>query len=222
MTKKDEFVERLYQLDTCAISDTLDTMNLTGVAVQLKPMWQFGKIAGRAVTVKLGPKTNQPSKRHLATAAIEASAPGDIIVVEHCRDDVAGWGGILSTAAKAKGLAGVIIDGACRDVDESRDHQFPVYAKAAVPTTARGRIEEKSFNEQVTIENVSVSPGDYILADGSGITFIPSDKAEEIISRAEAIAQKESMMADQVLNGKSIVEVMGAKYETMLEKRGNG
>ena len=191
-------LERLSQLDTCAVSDALDALQLTGVVTRLHPMWQCGKVAGKVVTVKLGPKGETQSTRHLGTAAIMAAAEGDVIVVENGgRLDVAGWGGLLSTAAKLKGIAGVIIDGACRDIDESREGHFPVFARTAVPTTARGRIVEHSFNEPITIENVAVIPGDYVLADGSGIAFIPSNKAEEIIAKAEAIADREKR------NGKS-------------------
>ena len=117
----DKLVQRLSQLDTCAVSDALDSLQLTGVVTRLQPMWQCGRIAGRAVTVKLGPKGEVQSTRHLGTAAIMAASKGDVIVVENGgRMDVAGWGGLLSTAAKFREIEGVIIDGACRDIDESR------------------------------------------------------------------------------------------------------
>jgi 4-hydroxy-4-methyl-2-oxoglutarate aldolase len=172
------------------------------------------------ITVKLGPKGDKQSTRHLGTAAVEAASPSDVIVIEHGgRLDVAGWGGLLSTAAKFKDIAGVIIDGACRDVDESREMGFPIYGLAAVPSTARGRIREYSFNEEIIIQTVLVAPGDWVLADGSGIVFIPDSRIEEVIQKAEAIADREAAMARAVLDGKSIVEVMGIHYETMLERK---
>ncbi|MBP1155410.1 MULTISPECIES: RraA family protein [unclassified Paenibacillus] len=217
---KNKLLERLYQLDTCAVSDALDSLQLIGVVTRLHPMWQCGKIAGRVVTVKLGPKGEVQSTRHLGTAAIMSASAGDVIVVENGgRLDVAGWGGLLSTAAKLKGIAGVIVDGACRDIDESREGDFPVFARTAVPTTARGRIVEQSFNEQITVENVAVTPGDYVLADGSGIAFIPSSRAEEVITKAEAIADREREMAKAIMDGISIVDVMGLSYEKLLERK---
>ncbi|MEX1031055.1 MAG: RraA family protein [Paenibacillaceae bacterium] len=216
----DKLVERLSRLDTCAVSDALDSLQLIGVVTRLHPMWQCGRIAGRAVTVKLGPKGEVQSTRHLGTAAIMAASEGDIIVVENGgRLDVAGWGGLLSTAAKRRGIEGVIVDGACRDIDESREGEFPVFARAAVPTTARGRIVEYAYNEPVTIENVAVTPGDYVLADGSGIAFVPASRAEEIITKAEAIADREREMAKAIMDGISIVEVMGLSYEKLLERK---
>lgn len=215
----DMLLERLGRLDTCAVSDALDALALTGVATRVVPMWQCGKIAGRAVTVKLGPKGETQSSRHLGTAAIMAAAAGDVIVIEHGgRLDVAGWGGLLSTAAKKKGVSGVIVDGAARDIDESREHGFPVFACKAVPTTARGRIVEYAYNEQVTIEHVVVHPGDYVLADGSGVVFVPAGRAEEIIAKAEEIAGREKAMAKAIEEGVPIVDVMGLTYEKLLER----
>jgi len=214
-----DLLERLKRLDTCAVSDAMDALQLRGTVTRLSAMWDCGKIAGRAMTVLLGPHTGKPSVRHLGSAAIEAAGPEHVIVIQHNgRADVAGWGGLLSTAAKQKGIAGTIIDGACRDVDESRMRGYPVYALKAVPTTARGRIEEYSFNEPVTIENVRVEPGDYVLADGSGIVFVSARHIEQVLAKAEAIAAKEAAMAADILAGKSITEVMGIQYETMLKK----
>lgn len=212
-----DLVARLYKLDTCAVSDAMDALQLKGVVAGLKALSVPKKIAGRAVTVKLGPKTSQVSTRHLGTAAIEAASPGDVIVVEHGRSDAAGWGGNLAIAAMQRGVSGVIVDGACRDVDEMREIGFPAYAREAVPFTARGRIEEHAFNEPVKVAEVEVRPGDLVLADGNGIAFIPGDRAEEIIQAAERIVRKEMLMAEAIRSGQPVSEVMGKNYETMLE-----
>jgi 4-hydroxy-4-methyl-2-oxoglutarate aldolase len=155
--------------------------------------------------------------RHLGTAAVEAASPGDVIVVDHGgRLEAAGWGGILSLAAKVKGVAGVIVDGACRDVDESRDVELPIYARAGTPVTARGRIVEESFNEPIRVGHVAVHPGDLVIADWSGVVFVTQDRADEIVSVAEEIAAREAQMAEAVRAGRSVVEVMGASYENLL------
>src|SRR5205807_1919017 len=120
--------------------------------------------------------------RHLGTGAIEAGGPGSVIVIEHHdREDAAGWGGILSLAAKLKGIEGVIVDGTCRDVDDSRDAGFPVFARAATPMTARGRVVEASMGEPIRVADLHVADGDYVVADWSGAVFVPADRAEEII-----------------------------------------
>jgi regulator of RNase E activity RraA len=229
-TVADELAERLARLDTCAVSDALDRLGLPGAVNGLRPMWPCPRTVGRVVTVKLKRAGRKPSgeaqssqpapghpARHLGTAAVEAAAPGDVIVVDHGgRLEAAGWGGILSLAAKVKGVAGVIVDGACRDVDESRDVGLPIYARAGTPVTARGRIVEESFNEPIRIGHVAVRAGDLVIADWSGVVFVSQDRAEEIVRTAEEIAAREAQMAEAVRAGRSVVEVMGAGYESML------
>lgn len=216
----DKLVARLAKLDSCAVSDALDRLNLKGAVVGIHPMGATARITGRVVTVKLKAKGREESARHLGTAAIEAAGPGDVIVVDHHgRQDVAGWGGILSTAAKVKGISGVIVDGACRDVDESRELGLPVFARAAVQVTARGRVVEEAFNIPVEIGGVEVRPGDLVIADGSGVVFVAAERAEEVLRTAEEIAAREAEMTKAVLAGRSVVEVMGKTYETMLERR---
>jgi regulator of RNase E activity RraA len=157
-------------------------------------------------------------KQHLGTPAIEAAQPGDVIVVDNGgRMDVSAWGGLLSLASKIKGLSGVVIDGACRDVDESREVGFPVYARAAVPVTARSRVMQQSFNEEIQFAGVQVHPGDLVIADGSGVVFIPRAKEEAIVGEAETIAQHEGRMAEEIRKGRSVLEVMeGLGYQSML------
>ena len=215
----DELVARLARLDTCAVSDALDRLGLRGSVVGLRPLSSQERIAGRAVTVKLKSKGSEESTRHLGTAAVETATPGDVIVVDHRgRQDVAGWGGILSTAAKVKGVSGVVVDGACRDVDESRELGLPVFARSGVQVTARGRVVEESTNEPVEIAGVVVTPGDLVIADGSGVVFVAAERAEEVIGAAETIAAREAEMTKAVRAGQSVVEVMGRNYETMLSR----
>lgn len=212
--------QRLRQLDACAVSDALDALNLKGAALDLKRMWPNPRIAGQVMTVKLGLQGKRKSTRHLCTAAVETANAGDVIVVDNRgRLNVAGWGGILSLAAKQKGLSGVIVDGACRDVDESEEFAFPVYAKAAVPLTARGRIMEESYNKPVEICGIEVSPGDFVIADASGVVFIPADRIDEVLDKAELIVRKEKAMAENVRKGIPVSQVMGMDYETMLSQK---
>jgi len=217
---EDDLVARLAKLDTCAVSDALDRLGLKGATFGIRPVWPCSRIAGRAVTVKIKPVGLDRPGQHLGTPAIEAARPGDIIVVDSGgRPDVAAWGGLLSLASKTKGLSGVVIDGACRDVDESREVGFPVFARAVVPVTARGRIMQQSFNEEIQFAGVQVHPGDLVIADGSGVVFVPRAREAEVIAEAEKIAGQESRMAAAIRSGRSVVEVMESLgYESMLDK----
>lgn len=215
-----EIVARLKALDACAVSDALDKLGLPGAVIGIAALTGPVRIAGRVVTVKLGaPLPNLP-KRHLGAGAVMAAQAGDIIAVEHRgRLDVSGWGGLLSRGAAKKGVAAVLVDGACRDIDESRALGLPVFARAAVTVTARGRVAEHGFQEPITFGSVAVKPGDFVIADGSGIVFIDQTRAEEIVSTAESIFAREQAMAASIDAGEPIDEVMSATYEDMLKNR---
>jgi regulator of RNase E activity RraA len=216
-------IERLARLDTGALSDALDRLGLAGAVTGIRPLTGSHKIAGRVVTVKLVAAEGRTSKRHLATAAIEASGPGDVLVIEHrSRKDCAGWGGILSRAAKARGIAGTLVEGLVRDVDESREIGYPVFARGAVPATARGRIVEESWNSPVDIGGVPVHPGDLVIADGTGIVFLAKSRIEDALLAAEEIASKERAMAAALEAGTPVSRVMGGDYEAMLGGAGDG
>lgn len=217
---EDALLARLAKLDTCAVSDALDRLGLRGATFGVRPLWPCARVVGRAVTVKIKPAGLEKPKHHLGTAAIEAAKAGDIIVIDSGgRVDVSAWGGLLSLAAKTKGLSGVVIDGACRDIDESREVGFPVYGRAVVPMTARGRVMQESFNREIQFAGVQVHPGDLVIADGSGVVFIPQEKEQEAMKEAEAVAEQEARMAEEVRKGRSVVEVLERLgYESMLDK----
>jgi regulator of RNase E activity RraA len=214
-----DLVARLAALDACAVSDALDKLGLPGTVTGIHSLTVQRRIAGPARTVQLGPP--QPpgsSARHLGTTAITQATEGDVIVIAHGRrDDCAGWGGNLSRAARKRGVAGVIVDGACRDIDEAREIDFPMFGTAAIPLTARGRSSEVSNGEPVVIGGVTVRSGDLVLADGSGVVFVDHDRAGDVIEAAEAIARVEAQMAARIEAGDPVDEVMGTSYESMLQ-----
>jgi 4-hydroxy-4-methyl-2-oxoglutarate aldolase len=216
----DNLTARLAALDTCAVSDALDKLGLPGAVIGIAALTGPAKVAGRVVTTKLGAPLPGPSKRHLGAGAVMAANPGDIIVAEHRgRIDVSGWGGLLSRGAVRRGAAAVLVDGACRDIDESRALGLPVFARVAVPVTARGRVAEHSCQEPITFGAVAVKPGDLVIADGSGIVFVDQTRAEDILATAEDIHAREQRMAAAIDAGRAIDEVMSADYEDMLKRQ---
>jgi len=221
MANPDSLVERLSKLDSCAVSDALDKLGLSGCVTGIVPLSSTRKIAGRVHTVKLVAKDKAPKPsgppRHLGCTAIEAASPGDLIVVEQRSGiDCGSWGGILSLGAKMRGVAGVIADGPVRDVDEAREMDFPVFGRSATARTARGRIAEQATDVPVAIGEVTVQPGDYAIADASAVVFIAASEIERVLESAETIAARERAMAQALREGRPIGEVMGANYEHML------
>jgi 4-hydroxy-4-methyl-2-oxoglutarate aldolase len=214
-------VARLTRLDACAVSDALDKLGLTGAVTGIHRLSGDRKIAGRVLTVKLGfsqgPNT---ATRHLSTAAVEAAQPGDIIVVEQRSGvDAAAWGGVLSRGAKLRSIAGVICEGPARDIDESRQLDFPVFARGHTCRTSRGRIVELGTNIPITVGDVPVSPGDYVIADGSAVVFVAQNEIGRVLETAELIARRETAMVEALEQGQRMSEVMGASYEHLLERQ---
>ncbi|MBV9744519.1 MAG: RraA family protein [Acidobacteriia bacterium] len=212
-------VTLLNRLDCCAVSDALDKLGLPGAVTGIHRLSTDRKIAGRVLTVKLGVAEGaNTATRHLSTAAIEAAMPGEIIVVEQRTGiDAAAWGGVLSRGAKLRSVTGVICDGPARDLDESRQLDFPVFACDHTCRTARGRIVEVGTNVPITVGDVAVSPGDYVIADGSAVVFIAQRDLARVLDAAEFVARREAAMVSALEAGQRISEVMGANYEHMLE-----
>jgi 4-hydroxy-4-methyl-2-oxoglutarate aldolase len=218
---REPIIERLAKLDTCAVSDALDSLNLKGATWGVRPQWLCPKIAGRAVTMKIKPAGLQQPTQHLGTAPIEAAEPGDIIVIDNGgKLEFSCWGGLLALSAKLKGLSGVVIDGASRDIDEARELEFPVYARGVVPMTARGRVVQESYNQEIQFAGVQCHPGDLVLADGSGVIIIAKEKENEVVAAAEGIYAKEQEMAAGIRKGYSGLEMLEKLgYEQMLNKK---
>jgi 4-hydroxy-4-methyl-2-oxoglutarate aldolase len=219
-------LRRLARLDSCALSDALDRLTLSGCVTGLTAATVPARIAGRVHTVKLvaspaaPARAGSPRRRHLGTTAIEACAAGEIVVIEQRTGiDAACWGGILSHAAKLRGVAGVIAEGAVRDIDEARELAFPVYCRSFTARTARGRIQEADTDVPVQVADLVVHPGDYALADASGVIFVRPACLAEVLEAAEAIAAREAAMVRSLHDGKRVTEVMGADYEHLLGER---
>jgi regulator of RNase E activity RraA len=214
-----DIVARLRHLDCCAISDAFDRLGLTGIISGVPQEAGNGRIAGRAVTFKVGlgdPPAGPP--RHLGTTAIEAAGPDDVLVVEQRSGLEAGcWGGILTLGAKLRGVAGVIADGPVRDIDEARAYDFPIFTRQLTARTARGRVVELGANVPIAVHGVRVNPGDFVLADSSGIAIIRASDITKVLDVAEEIAAKEAAMAKALMAGASISAVMGGAYEHMLK-----
>lgn len=217
-TTSDPVVAKLRTLDSGAVSDALDALGIVGHAPGIARHATTRTIAGVVVPVRLVPASEARSKSHLGTAAVDSAGPDHVIVMANeGRTAMGGWGGVLSAGAKRNGVAGVIVDGACRDIDEARDLDFPVFARSLTPVTARGRIAEEATAVPVEVAGLRVSPGDFVVADGAGVVFIPSDRVSEVLEIATQIVAKEASMIARVNAGDRMEAVMGRNYDTMLK-----
>ena len=205
-----DVLRRLGALDACAVSDALDTLGLPGAVTGIGPLWPVGRVvAGRARTIQAAPKSEGQAGTHIASALIAVADEGDVAVIANDgREDVSCFGGILAEAAVRRGMAGVAIDGACRDIAESDALDLPIFGRAVVPVSARGRIVQTAMDEPIQFAGATVRSGDYVIADRSGVVFVPADDAGRVLDLADRIVARESAMVEAVRAGESVEAVM--------------
>lgn len=210
---------RLGAIDTCALSDAMDKLGLRGQVTGLRRESGEGRVAGIAVTVKLGTGDPPPGPPvHLGAHAIEASDAQSVIVVEQRTGLDAGcWGGLLTRGAQRAGVRAVIADGPVRDIDEARDLGFVIFTNRLTCFTARARVVEKATNVPVEIGSVTVHPGDYVIADGSAVIVIRPEDAAAVLAAAETIVAREAAMIAEMAKGTPMSQVVGGNYENMLK-----
>jgi 4-hydroxy-4-methyl-2-oxoglutarate aldolase len=219
MAVADSAIARLQKLDTSAVSDALDSLGINGVAGGIRRLWSCPAVAGRVVPVRLVPVgQGEAAPYHLGTAAIEAADSNSVIVIDNGgRTEMGSWGGLLSRAAIRQGVIGIVTDGACRDVDEAASIGFPVYGRDTTPRTARGRVVECPA-DPIRVGAITVHAGDLVIADGSGVAFIPIDDADRVVDLAERIVAREAVMAEALDMGLLPTDVLGADYEQLLKR----
>jgi 4-hydroxy-4-methyl-2-oxoglutarate aldolase len=215
---------RLDGLDVCAISDALDALQLPGAVAGILPVWEGARVAGRAITMTVSTAPGQRAERHLGAAAIDRARPGEVIVVHQQRTPdgalpSAAWGGLLARAAQLHGIGGVVIDGACRDVDEIRELGLPVSARAALPFTARRRCIETAVGADVVIDGVRVASGDVVVADATGTVFVRAADLDAVLARAGRLLARERLMIADLAAGAAATDVLGRDYEDILDER---
>ncbi|MHA2097627.1 MAG: RraA family protein [Candidatus Kariarchaeaceae archaeon] len=203
-----DYHEILQSVSSTNISDALDRLSIQGILDGIKAVHDNNKsVFGRVVTVKLTDKKvdNPPN---LGVEAVENAKSGQIIVMANeGRVKMACWGGILSTASKEKRISSVIIDGACRDIDEINSLDFPVYARGVAIRSAKNRVYQEAINVPVMVSDVKIKPNDIIFGDQNGVVCIPQEFEEKILSQAWKLYQVETEMTSEIISGKSIGEV---------------
>ena len=185
-----------------------DVMYRTGVMDSgIKPPFK-AKAVGQALTVQL-------SKGDLVDPlkALEMGQPGDIIVVDAGGDtETSVCGGLMGGLARNRGIRGMIVDGAGRDIDELEDIGWPIWTRAVTVrgthTMFSGRKEELSINVPVAVGGVVVRPGDFVVADTIGVTVVPLDKAEEVLTLAREQADREQATRQWVAKGKTVEDLL--------------
>lgn len=198
----DPLVAAFAKATVASVSDAVD--QIVGrrgyLAHDMRP-YVAGAFAGRAATPAL-------AVQH-SVEMIDAAAPGEVgVIVMEGTLDVAAIGGLMGTAAKARGMAGMVLDGAVRDVAELRALNLPTYARSVSPATAVSRYASVAKQIPVECAGVTVAPGDIVVAGEDGVVIVPKDRAAEVLQRSQEIDARETKMVPFIKQERSLTKAI--------------
>src|SRR5499426_1985808 len=200
----DENVQRASKLDTTALSDALDRLGIPGQCLGIKPLDPRFRLAGRAFTILYGPASVPPGT---VGDFIDDVPKGSVIVIDNGgRENATVWGDILTMVAHRRGIAGTVIDGACRDTHLSRELGYPIFSRSYSMRTGKDRVQVEAVNSAVNIGDARVAPGDLLRGDADGVVVLPHAHEEAILAAAEEIDAIEQQIRAAVSEGKTLAE----------------
>jgi 4-hydroxy-4-methyl-2-oxoglutarate aldolase len=201
---EDPNVQRASRLDTTSLSDAMDRLGIAGQCLGIKPLDHRFRLAGRAFTILYGPAGKPPGT---VGDYIDDVPPGYVVVLDNGgRENATVWGDILTWVAHTRGVAGTVIDGACRDVALSHELGYPIYSRSYSMRTGKDRVQVEATNGPVNIGDARVHPSDLLRGDADGIVVIPRAHEEEVLRIAEEIDAVEDQIRSAVKAGKSLAE----------------
>jgi 3-hexulose-6-phosphate synthase / 6-phospho-3-hexuloisomerase len=186
-------------------SNVSDAMHHQGAMLGIHPIQPGFKLVGRAVTVHT---VNGDWAKPVE--AIDTAGPGDVLVINVDGGTTAVWGELASWSCKGKGIEGVVIDGAIRDVDDIRQMGFPAFSRHIVPNAG----EPKGFGEigaQIVMGGQKVNNGDWIIGDDMGVVVVPQEEAQEIANRALDVRERENRLREEIQRGSSLSKQLRLK-----------
>jgi 4-hydroxy-4-methyl-2-oxoglutarate aldolase len=204
--------ENLY---TAVVSDALDQLGVRNQAMReyLRPLHARCTFAGWARTISCVDVYHIPDDPYaLEIEAIDSLLPGEVAVVGTSKSTRnAPWGELLSTAAKARGARGAVIDGLVRDVSKIEELGFPVFAAGIKPVDSMGRGIVTAYNVPVECGEVLVHAGDFVFGDRDGVVVVPREMARQIIELAADKVRRENHSRAELMKGAYLRDVF-AKY----------
>ena len=171
---------------------------------RIRPVWAGAEVAGPAVPVRCTPGDNLGIH-----VGVTVAPPGSVLVVDVGEDRELGfWGEVLTTAAQARGIAGLVIDGCVRDVAALAAHGFPVFSSGVALTGATKEMPG-SVNREIVAGDVEVDAGDWVVGDVDGVVVVPRDAVDDVLAAAQARTAKEAGLFDALNAGRTTIELLG-------------
>ena len=208
-----ERLEQLAKLPTGNVADNNNGAPKQGVMDSgIKPIDPACHMVGRAVTVQAFPGDNLALHQ-----GIYACRPGDVLVIDcHGYTEAGHFGDVMATACKARGIAGVVIDGSARDAEDIKKLGLPVFVRALNPS---GTVKESlaRLNVPVLAGGIEVHPGDILLGDCDGVVVVPKADEDSVFEKALAKYEKEQHIIEALLAGKTTLEIYG--FDRLIEEK---
>lgn len=218
MATADQNVDRAGRLDTATISDALDRLGIAGQCLGIKPRDHRFSLAGRAFTILYEPAGDPPGT---VGDYIDEVPPGGVVVLDNGgREDATVWGDILTLTAHRRGIAGTVIEGACRDLQLSLELGYPIYSRSYSMRTGKDRVQIAASGGIVTIGGARVTAGDILRGDADGVIAIPRLREAEVLDVAGQIEAAEEQIRAAVRGGVRLDEARRQlKYHELQKKR---
>jgi regulator of RNase E activity RraA len=185
---------------TGAVSDALDLLGLNGGLPGLAHRSGTGVTCGPAYTLRYEPVA--AGERGPAGEFIDDVPAGSIVVIANGgRLYCTVWGDILSEVGGYRGVAGVVIDGCCRDVDKIRALGFPLWSRGVYMKSSKNRLRLVAVQEPVAVADTLVRPDDMICADGAGVLVVPCERVDEVAEQVSRVIAMEARVRDDIAGG---------------------
>jgi len=200
-----DLIKRLQKVPTATVSDALDKLGLQGGMEGISPLTEGITLCGPALTVKedVGELGTYSLDEFRIGEVINVAKRNDVIVFDAGGHKVSTWGGLATRAAIAKGVGGVVADGAVRDIEEIRKLRFPVFARHVAPRSGKTRIKVSSINDVIQCGGIKLAPGDIIVGDETGLVVVPRNKATEVLKTATELVEAEKRFEKLVEQGRT-------------------
>lgn len=199
---------RCVKIGSSTWSDALDTFGISGIVEGIERRSGDERIVGFAVTARqVVGELGQYDRADFAVGKLVAAAgPDRVLMIDVGGAPVSTFGGIASTAAKAQGATAVIIDGACRDVDEIQAVGLWMASRWVSPRTGKTRLQLQELGQQVTIGSVVVNEGDLVVGDDTGIVVVPRAEVEKVLVEAERMLEVDFAVEKGIKEGKTFAQ----------------
>jgi len=200
-SRREYLIERLHGFDPATLYEAAGQTGMVDPAI--RAAWPGARLCGVVMTVECPPADNL-----MLHHAVAAAPPGAVIVGKNGGYLAAGaWGEILTVAAQCRGVAGLAVDGAVRDIEAIRQRQFPVFSRGlAIGACTKERLG--TLNHPILFGGVMVRPGDVIFGDGDGLVVIEQERLDAVIAAAEARLRKEEAIIEQLQAGRTTIELL--------------